>query len=1152
MVNRNFATYFCLAAVLPLLLLIVFCSRDTNPFADISNSRAVVMSSSIKDGDTVRIYNPDTIDIACAVIELMDSFTVEIRANRHFQHTVVDVSETPAGSIWTFPVSFFDTGSQEIIIRSFRRNFSEPVSENYKVFVVSPLKQDDVTDRIFGEEVELSTPDVKSPDVRYHWDFGRGIVISSVDPQVFSIITDAGLSDTGWLWVSDVSGAYPSPAVPFSFSFDDREGPSIVCINDGYFGKDTVMSIEAQFALRMRISDRGESPVREAMADNEQFTIDINPVFVAVLEGMDGVDGFRPVSILATDDHGNQSADTIFVGYDATLDLPRQGTSLQVLVPSADSAFQSVETAYILGVLWNYTGGHLDAGVSLSVNGETDGEVYAVTGTSTRNEWSGTVTLAEGINLVGITAVSLLGDTVSDTIIHLVFDASMPDTSTPVIAEISVDAIVARKQTNRRIFTTADTAMVRVIAFDEGSGISGIWINGLPMNEEKGSFGHIWTYNLGLKHAKEGNNLFFLISDKAGHDAFDTITVFSNNPPEMKQAPTPPNPIFVGSEYRDLIITGDKDYDSVSIQKSPAPQGLTLSNRGEIKWSPGIDDTGANTLSIILSDGYEQKTFRYVLYVRDTVDFSLPSFETAAEDFPAFIETGAGAFEMELNVIDGRGTRPYIFSATAGGGRTQPAISGSGIVWEVQKEDTGWCVLTVIVTDFLNRADTINPVIYIAEPNRPCSLSVSHGLDTLAGGMLDFSECTAPETLSFRVHDPDLPVTENHVLSVNSGNAAVTGATRRGETFIVVINPEFVHGGIDTLSVSLSDRVGHNYSMNVLLAKISWNVHVNTAGAGMSENVYGYPLLVRLSGGDFAGAAPFYGSIGFRRSRDGAVFPFEIERWDESANEAEIWVKVDTVFKNNSTQKFEMFVYQDNSGTVSDGSAVFDTSGGFDGVWHMNENPDSGGQNAVRDRTLNANHMTPDGLMSSGNVVNGVCGKGMRFDGVDDYLMCSSPASSLKFYESLTISAWVKILSHTAPNNASVISRQFQTGIDESWTLFMMKSNKPSLIAGSVTTPAVASAINDDSWYHIAGIRNGTTGYLYVNGTFAASGIWPEIRNDNNEVTIGANYNGIVFASDFFNGVIDEVRAGSGARSESWIKLDYETQRTGSAAVTVE
>jgi hypothetical protein len=83
----------------------------------------------------------------------------------------------------------------------------------------------------------------------------------------------------------------------------------------------------------------------------------------------------------------------------------------------------------------------------------------------------------------------------------------------------------------------------------------------------------------------------------------------------------------------------------------------------------------------------------------------------------------------------------------------------------------------------------------------------------------------------------------------------------------------------------------------------SRRLYLNTtsAGAGVAGNVDDFPVLVRLTADDFDFSRTSGADIRFSDMK-GKRLRFEVERWDSAAARAEIWVRVDRVQGNSSSQ----------------------------------------------------------------------------------------------------------------------------------------------------------------------------------------------------------------------------------------------------------
>jgi hypothetical protein len=76
-----------------------------------------------------------------------------------------------------------------------------------------------------------------------------------------------------------------------------------------------------------------------------------------------------------------------------------------------------------------------------------------------------------------------------------------------------------------------------------------------------------------------------------------------------------------------------------------------------------------------------------------------------------------------------------------------------------------------------------------------------------------------------------------------------------------------------------------------------------------------------------------------------------------------------------------------NAAAQSNPAAVFDTTAGFAGVWHLNE----AGNGAASDATANHFNGIPYGMASA--AASGIIGNARHFDGVTNYLQVHGTAS---------------------------------------------------------------------------------------------------------------------------------------------------------------
>jgi hypothetical protein len=322
--------------------------------------------------------------------------------------------------------------------------------------------------------------------------------------------------------------------------------------------------------------------------------------------------------------------------------------------------------------------------------------------------------------------------------------------------------------------------------------------------------------------------------------------------------------------------------------------------------------------------------------------------------------------------------------------------------------------------------------------------------------------------------------------------------------------------------------------------KYSQKIILNTSqsGANVSVDVYGFPVLIRLKAPvfDFSQAAGNGEDVRFTKA-DGTQLPYEIERWDSPNGRAEIWVKVDTIHGANSTQTITMYWGNINAKGQSSSTAVFDTTEGFVGVWHLS---------SYDDATANRHNGTNSGAVDS----TGMIGPAKGFNGNEGIKI----TGLLGQPQSITLSAWARL--DTVQNwGSEVIS------LGNAVLLRMDQTKTP---AGGIKG---SFHVNSDTiWYDlISDTYLQKTGWHYLSfaidgvnhtQTLLIDGIVYSYRTLQTPIFysgMGADTwigrHGNKELNWFFNGIIDEVRVSRIANSNDWSKLCFMNQKTNDALV---
>ena len=341
----------------------------------------------------------------------------------------------------------------------------------------------------------------------------------------------------------------------------------------------------------------------------------------------------------------------------------------------------------------------------------------------------------------------------------------------------------------------------------------------------------------------------------------------------------------------------------------------------------------------------------------------------------------------------------------------------------------------------------------------------------------------------------------------------------------------------------------------------SRNLYINTtlSGAAVSGAVTNFPLLIRLNSANFpfGQAKSDGGDLRFTKS-NGAQLSYEIERWDPVAQQAEIWVKVDTVYGNDSTHYFTMLWGDSSSTGSSNSAAVFDTAAGFIGVWHLGG---SGNANAG-DATLHHYDGTPTDTPPQ--AIPGIIGTALQFDGNANGLVMKNTAHTpLNFSRpgSYTFSAWVYVDTiyvadeFIAGKGYDQYSLRVKGSTSYPSNLFSIDEYVDAPVYG---TEMRLAPVVTRQWKYIVGIRDTANSYLFIDGTCVdSSGSIFYSKGDVQDSTnfsIGrcaAPYAAPANSNNYlaFKGKIDEVRIANVACTADWVKLSYMNQKQQDALV---
>lgn len=366
----------------------------------------------------------------------------------------------------------------------------------------------------------------------------------------------------------------------------------------------------------------------------------------------------------------------------------------------------------------------------------------------------------------------------------------------------------------------------------------------------------------------------------------------------------------------------------------------------------------------------------------------------------------------------------------------------------------------------------------------------------------------------------------------------------------------FLLVGLSNAYSQFEDYSDWQYSKDIV-------INTSVSGAYIAGNLVNYPLLLRFDNTnfDFLQAQADGTDIRFAAS-DGSHLAFEIERWNYAARQAEVWVKVNAIYGNSSTQYITMYWGNASASDESDSEIVFDNNDGFAGVWHLSEegNTESDG---YLDATSNNNDGTGYSMTTSSDV-NAYIGIGQEFDGDNNYILINNALFKeiLTSTEKMTVSFWVKtdntdfasmiIWEGRSGANGFGSQEEYHLGYGESNTTY---DGYLHFYAGDEDdnnnrgNPCIVSHETTDisNWHHVA-LTYDVSGNNEVSELF-----FDGVSVDrNNSGSIGGNF-GLSWTTNtwigrpganlrYFNGILDELRISQNILNTEWIAFDKATQ----------
>lgn len=333
----------------------------------------------------------------------------------------------------------------------------------------------------------------------------------------------------------------------------------------------------------------------------------------------------------------------------------------------------------------------------------------------------------------------------------------------------------------------------------------------------------------------------------------------------------------------------------------------------------------------------------------------------------------------------------------------------------------------------------------------------------------------------------------------------------------------------------------------------TWNyrkvltINYNYIASSTAETYATFPVLVNITDSDLAAHASSTGAdILFTLSDGQTKLNHEIETYNSTTGQLIAWVNVGSSGLSTSTNT-SLYMYYGNSSATSQQNATSTWGSGYGGVWHLGSNVATN----PYDSTSNANNGTSTHVTATTGQIDGAANFATSSSAVANNINLGS-ASSVRPGHTGTVSVWfyVNVLTSygepiaTSPNTPGTYSKGYGMA-------YYSNGNYPYFAISNGTTAnqvTLASSISTGKWYYAVCTWDGTTVTAYLNGALATGfgGSYYATTTQTIDPSYGypleLGASGNLSAFDFVNGVIDEARVSSIARSADWIKTEYNNQ----------
>lgn len=450
-------------------------------------------------------------------------------------------------------------------------------------------------------------------------------------------------------------------------------------------------------------------------------------------------------------------------------------------------------------------------------------------------------------------------------------------------------------------------------------------------------------------------------------------------------------------------------------------------------------------------------------------------------------------------------------------------------VTDTETSITGTTYVHVRVTDL--DSDFNMSYFHGAPPNTPISFhSTSKGLNQITNCTWDFDDGTISYDSNVNhtfIQDGDYNVTltvkdnQNHT-DTDYCVLHITSNPRPPE-IPYVQSPGTIHNASDATILAEVDATDRNLTNVTIQITTPNGTTGNYTMTNLVDDVYLFTLNNSSQNGQYNFTIIATDSENNTNSTSGSYvmsLPFLYYEPPTPANNAYVnhpWVKVNvTVVDPFNT------------------SAYIDWNRSLKGYWPM----DTYDTTWIYDNSTYQNYGRFHNGINASNITTGKYGKGLMFDGNDDYVDVGNDTSLNLGTGNFTFMVWEKSHATSYANTTVILSNQPENA---NWAGYVFGvKNTPFFYTaenGQFTSLNGSHDVTDSAWHHLAYVRKGSNLSLYVDGAFDA-GKTGTLRNiTNNQSTCFSNENRTDCCH--FDGVLDEAQLFGRALSREEINASY-------------